>query len=284
MSKKIIACIDGSASSTAVSDAALWASQYIQLPLTFLHVLDKGSDTTTPNLSGTIGLGSRETLLEELTERDEKNSKQALQRGKDILQQAERRLIGHCRVPIELRQRHGELIETLEELDRDTGLLIVGREGNDIERHPGRHIGANIEAIIRESHHHPVLVALPNFVTPQKAMIAFDGSKTMQQALTTLLATNVLQSLECHIVMVSNSGATPEFNAAVALLKESGVTTVARIAQGDVDALLTQHIESEGIDLLIMGAYGHSRIRQLLIGSTTTKLINSSAVSMLLLR
>jgi nucleotide-binding universal stress UspA family protein len=33
-----------------------------------------------------------------------------------------------------------------------------------------------------------------------------------------------------------------------------------------------------------MGAYGHSRIRQLLIGSTTTAMIRHSTVPLLLLR
>jgi nucleotide-binding universal stress UspA family protein len=35
---------------------------------------------------------------------------------------------------------------------------------------------------------------------------------------------------------------------------------------------------------MIMGAYGHSRIRHLLIGSTTTAMLRKSAVPLLLLR
>jgi nucleotide-binding universal stress UspA family protein len=36
--------------------------------------------------------------------------------------------------------------------------------------------------------------------------------------------------------------------------------------------------------LLAMGAYGHSRIRQLIVGSTTTTLLRTSAVPVLILR
>ena len=40
----------------------------------------------------------------------------------------------------------------------------------------------------------------------------------------------------------------------------------------------------EKIGLLVMGAYGHSRIRQFLVGSTTTSMIRSTTTPLLLLR
>ncbi|WP_373217286.1 universal stress protein, partial [Parasutterella excrementihominis] len=39
-----------------------------------------------------------------------------------------------------------------------------------------------------------------------------------------------------------------------------------------------------GIDLLVMGAYGHSHIRQFLVGSTTTTMLRTSTLPVLLLR
>jgi len=39
-----------------------------------------------------------------------------------------------------------------------------------------------------------------------------------------------------------------------------------------------------GHDLLVMGAYGHSRVRTLLIGSTTTEMIRSCKVPVILMR
>ncbi len=69
----VVACIDGSNITPAVCDYAAWASLRLGAPLKFLHVLDKAEYPTTPkNLSGNIGLGSRERLLNELTELDEK--------------------------------------------------------------------------------------------------------------------------------------------------------------------------------------------------------------------
>jgi nucleotide-binding universal stress UspA family protein len=58
--------IDNSQSSLAVCDYAAWASQRLSAPLTLLHVLDKEKYPASADLSGNIGLGSREHLLEEL--------------------------------------------------------------------------------------------------------------------------------------------------------------------------------------------------------------------------
>ena len=49
------------------------------------------------------------------------------------------------------------------------------------------------------------------------------------------------------------------------------------------DAILTA-VEREGSDLLIMGAYGHSRVRELLLGSTTDAILRRAKVPVLLYR
>ena len=59
----VIACIDGSTSAPAVCDYAAWASLSLEAPLTFLHVLDQRQYPVAADLSGNIGLGSREHLL-----------------------------------------------------------------------------------------------------------------------------------------------------------------------------------------------------------------------------
>ncbi len=39
--------------------------------------------------------------------------------------------------------------------------------------------------------------------------------------------------------------------------------------------VIAELVESRGIGLLVMGAYGHSRIRSLVIGPTTMEMIRS---------
>ena len=61
----VMACIDNSLSSLAVCDYSAWASQRLSAPLTLLHVLDEEKYPASADLSGNIGLGSREHLLED---------------------------------------------------------------------------------------------------------------------------------------------------------------------------------------------------------------------------
>ncbi|WP_327787145.1 universal stress protein [Agrobacterium rubi] len=43
-------------------------------------------------------------------------------------------------------------------------------------------------------------------------------------------------------------------------------------------------IEREGYDLLIMGAFSHSRLRSLFLGSSTTEMIRSCTVPVVIIR
>ena len=53
---------------------------------------------------------------------------------------------------------------------------------------------------------------------------------------------------------------------------------------GDPETLIAQTIRDEGHDLLVMGAYSHSPLRALFLGSRTSDLLRSATVPALLLR
>ena len=89
----VIACIDGSKAMLSVCDARAWAALRLDAPVTLLHVLDKSSYLTGFNLSGSIGLGTREHLLAEMVDLDERRSKLALEQGKYMLQDASAHII-----------------------------------------------------------------------------------------------------------------------------------------------------------------------------------------------
>jgi len=67
-------------------------------------------------------------------------------------------------------------------------------------------------------------------------------------------------------------------------LRAVGLKTSAEFAPGEPEAALNARIAEEGFDLLVMGAYGHSRIRSLIIGSTTTAMIRAVKIPMVLYR
>jgi nucleotide-binding universal stress UspA family protein len=48
--------------------------------------------------------------------------------------------------------------------------------------------------------------------------------------------------------------------------------------------VIAEQVAARSIDLLVMGAYGHSRIRNLIVGSTTTQVVRNCQIAVLLLR
>ena len=118
--KKVLACIDGSILAEAVCDYAAWIAQRVEAPLKLLHTIDPHHETAAKtDLSGNIGLGSREHLLEEMAAFEQQQSKHRLQLGKAILNAAKERVLqAGIAEPVTCLQ-HGSLIESLIELENN---------------------------------------------------------------------------------------------------------------------------------------------------------------------
>lgn len=284
MSEHVTACIDGSGYASAVCDYATWASQRLKAPLTFLHVLDNHPPPDEGDLSGSIGLGSREHLLEELASLDEKRARLAQEQGRVMLEAARDRAIAQGAESPKARQRNGELVETLADLEGEIRLLVLGKRGEAAHK-ASEHLGSNLERVVRALHR-PILMVPEGFKTPERVMIAFDGSKTTCKGIETLAASPFLKGLTCHVVMVGAEIADvqAQLDWAVRTLDTAGVDAHGEIRAGEVESTLHDYQREHDIDLLVMGAYGHSRIRHLLVGSTTTDMLRSAEIPLLLLR
>ncbi len=282
----VVACIDGSNITPAVCDYAVWASQRLSAPLTFLHVLDKADyPTSKQNLSGSIGLGSREALFNELIELDEKRGKLALAHGNLLLASAKERAVASgIEAPI-TRQRNGDLVDTLIEIAEEVRLLVMGKQGI-VGDSIGEHVGNNLERVVRTMHR-PILVAPQHFAAPESLMIAFDGSATTKKCIEMVAKSPLFKGLPCHVVMVDTDVKTlsEPMQWAKATLAVAGFNVTTAILSGDVKHALCDYRDTNQIGMVVMGAYGHSKIRQFLVGSTTTKMIqHTSHVPLLLLR
>lgn len=64
----------------------------------------------------------------------------------------------------------------------------------------------------------------------------------------------------------------------------AGFSAEIELIPGEPEQVLPAVVKAQGAALLVMGAYGHSRIRQLIVGSTTTTMLRLSEVPVLILR
>ncbi len=284
MTDQVMAAIDGSHFAEGVCDYAAWASQALEAPLTFLHVVDNHPQTAEADLSGNIGLGSREHLLEELSQLDEQRAKVAQEQGRLMLKAAKERAVEDGVAQPATRQRNGTLVETLSELENEIRLLVIGKRG-EAAHQASEHLGSNLERVVRTLHR-PILMVPEAFKRPERVMIAFDGSKTTRKGVEMLAKSPLFNGVPVHVVIVGaeTGDNRSQLDWALATLREAGHEAEGAIRAGEVEETLRTYQKENDIDLLVMGAYGHSRIRHLLVGSTTTAMLRGSQVPILLLR
>ena len=277
--KNVIACIDGAAYTKSVCDHAIWAARRLQTPLEFLHVLTRDGDVHI-DASGSIGLGAHAALLQELSDLDERRSAIAREHGSHLLDGA-RQVAAQAGLPdAGIRQRHGDLTEALVALEPDTRLYVMGQ--HDYEARPKRFLlDHNLERAVRALHR-PILVASASFAEPRRFMIAFDGSETGRKMVEMVGDSPLLSGLECQIVTVGNA---PEALVwAGERLRNAGFEVTSHQLEGDPANALANHARDQDIDMMVMGAYGHSRIRHLVVGSTTTAILRQSRIPVFVLR
>jgi len=282
---RVLACIDGSSLTEAVCDYAAWIAQRVEAPLKLLHTINHHPEAAPiSDLSGNIGLGSQEHLLEELISVEQQRSKLLLQQGKLILNAAKDRVMQAGIADPITNQRHGSLVESLIALEDDIRVLVIGLRGKVHENQPDK-IGAKLESIIR-SLHKPILVVNDAFKAPQRIMIAYDGSKAAEKAVDMVATSLLYKGLTCHLVCVSkddNAGTVLEI-AANKLSHIDGIELIVKKLKGKADQVLCEYQASHDIDLIVMGAFSHTRIHDLLLGSFTAKMLTHTQKPVLLLR
>jgi nucleotide-binding universal stress UspA family protein len=201
-----------------------------------------------------------------------------------MLDSAKQRVLTAGVVQPEVRQRHGDLVESLRELESDTRLLVIGKQGEDSGTDL-QLIGSQLESVIRTLHR-PILVTPASFAVPTSVMLAFDGSATSRKGVEMLASSPLFKGIPIHLVMVGEDTGDNRalLDAARDALSAAGFEVQIAIRGGEVEPALHAYQAEHGIGLLVMGAYGHSRIRQFLVGSTTTSMIRSTTTPLLLLR
>ncbi len=283
MTNKIIALVDGSIYARSVCDHAAWISSRTGAGVEILHVLGRRGPPK-QDLSGAIKLGARTELLNELTELDARRSKLAAEQGRAILEDAYGILAKDGVTEITSRLRHGDLIETVDEIEADASMIVIGKRGEAADFAKG-HLGSNLERIVRASAK-PVFVAARAFKPIESALVAYDGGASAQKAIDRIAGDPLFAQLAVTMVHVgeANDQIRAKLNAAREQLSKAGVAVDALIEKGQPDAVLGRMVEEQGHGLVVMGAYGHSRIRTMIIGSTTTEMIRSCKASILLVR
>jgi nucleotide-binding universal stress UspA family protein len=282
---KVLACVDRSHYADTVTDAAAWTASRMAAPLELLHILDRHPEVASgKDHSGAIGFNAQQHLLEALSEEDAARSKTAREQGRVFLNRLRERAIQAGAVAPDVRQRHGELEAMLLEQQPGVRLFVLGRRGESAEA-TQRDLGRNVERVVRALRK-PILAVTEQFQEPRRVLVAFDGGGVMRRGVDLVAKSPLFRGLPVHLLMSGNPSkdGARQLASARSTLEAAGFETQADLVPGDAERVIARTVHERGIDMLIMGAYGHSPLRTLLFGSKTSDLLRSARIPALLLR
>ncbi len=192
-------------------------------------------------------------------------------------------------IAFEWRAATGDLVQMTALHTRYSDLAIVGQTADEATL--DRAAYARLAEDLALGSGRPVLV-VPRYGTfstvGERAIIAWNGSREATRAVNDALP--LLQRANRVTVLVINpaaggSGALPGADIALHLSRhgvrcEAATTQAADdIAIGDI---LLSRAADLGADLIVMGAYGHSRTREMVLGGVTRHLIKHMTVPVLM--
>jgi len=121
----------------------------------------------------------------------------------------------------------------------------------------------------------------------KRVIMAWNGEPEAARAIHCSLP--LLQSVQdVHVVMIdpetTKAGSNPGDDMAAFLTRHGLKVTVDRLSSGgrEIGDVLLKHAEDTDADLIVMGAYGHSRLREWLLGGTTRDLLAKAKLPVLM--
>jgi nucleotide-binding universal stress UspA family protein len=282
--KKILTCLDGSLYGQTCCQYALWFARKNGAFVDALYVSElwQYEAPLVADFGGSLGAQPYMGLTAQLRQIE---AEKATALKDYVLNAFEREGLA---TRAAFHHRTGSLVDSISEFETGAELLVIGKRG-EAANMAKAHLGSNMERVVRATSL-PCFVANREFFEPKKLLFAFDGSPSANKALAWLGANkDAFAGAELHVVSVITKQSNAEQAAAnltVAgkALGGFGWSPVCKALEGIPADVISAYQQESEANMLLMGAYGHSRIRRLLIGSTTVELLQRCRVPVVLFR
>lgn len=280
MIKLILACTDGSSNSDAASAFAIILAKRLGARLTGLHVLDSRmlEGPLMADISGWIGAQPFSGQLSQFRELMETKGETIMQAFQD---QCEKQ-----GVTAETLVRMGHPAKIILEEETRTELVVLGQRGEH-EDWSGGFTGSTVERVIRHSIK-PCLV-VPNADTPvTRILVAYDGSGHASRALHEAVELATALTVPLVILTVDEEGdaarAIEVSEDGIKLARAHECAAANLVVVGEPERIILQKASELDCSMIVVGAYGHSKVRHMILGSTTTHLIQHTRLPVMLVR
>lgn len=276
----VLCCVDGKNYSQSACDYAVMISNNMKLPLKILNVVEHSSKSDELDLSGNIKLGEKDDILEKLTNEESIKSKSAIKDGKDLLLALKEKALITAEQDVILMQAHGDILDNILELQDEITILIIG-----IKSHDKNKIGENVKEIIRELNK-PILLVNSEFKIPRKILIAYNGSEESRKILENTVRNPIFKDVTRDIVNINDDKMFSEkiLEEAKKIYAKKEIDVKTSVLSGDAKSEILTYMDQNDCDILAMGAFGHSRIKEFIFGSFTSEIIAQSKKPILFYR
>jgi nucleotide-binding universal stress UspA family protein len=276
--KKIMVPTDGSDFGKIAIEYGIYIAKRFDAQLTGIHVMDirliQGPVFT--DISGSVGLPPYQEFLPMLQDSLEERAESILQAFRTQCEEAG--------VHTETKKTVGVIDETIVEEGINFDLILLAQRGEHFHL-GGALLGSTAESVVRKSRR-PVMVTPATFQEIESMGLAYDGSGPADNALQlvvelyeqTAWPLTVIIITDDHSVGASLDQKIEDF------LEPYKIDSTTIILRGKEEREIIKFIKEGSVELMVMGAYGHNRLRELILGSTTSYVIRKSTIPVLLSR
>ena len=279
MIKSILVALDGSQHADSALEYGLSLARRLRARLIGLHVLDIVSieGSFLHDVSGSLGFEPYLDFSSKMRE--------ALQERGQVLLDAFRKKCEQAGVVHDTALPMGIVANEICDQARIADLVIVGHRGVNEQFSTGL-LGGATESVTRKSPK-PVLVTPLVFKEISRPLLAYDGSQRASAALHASAEVSASLGLPLTVIHVAKDGdndADRVLAEAQRYLQSYEIPVTIKSLTGPPHQRIVDVLRDGSYDLLFIGAYGHSRIIEMVLGSTTEFVLRNSGAPVFLAR
>ncbi len=284
--RSILACTDGSPQAeVSLRYAKTWAEQ-LQMQVKVLAVEDlritQGPMVT--GYYGPVGMApspAYPSFYDDLIKAVRAQRDRAVKQAREVFQDSG--------AEVEYLTREGIVHFAILEEARTVDMICMGRRGEHSEW-SDEPLGSTVQRVLRRSER-PVLVTAPPLRKLGRILVAYDGSDPANRTLRTVLSLAEDGKMPITVATVAHDDSHREDSERtlaeareLAAAYKNVATDFELLVSHDAPAALLEQADKGDCQLVAMGAYGRSRLREWLLGSITTTLLEHSHLPVLLIR
>ncbi len=270
MIKNILVPLDGSEHSKAALDYATWIAEKFDGTLCGQHIIDTVSleGTFFHDISGSLGFEPYLDFSSKMREILDERGKIILE---DFTSRCEKKGVRFSTC-LDMGLIANEICERAKVAD----LVVIGHRGVNEEFSTGL-LGSTTETITRKCPR-PIFVSTKQFTTVEKPLLAYDGSQRASSAMESAAEFCSMLKLPLTVLTIGKEESVTRANLQQAknYLSSYTINVNYESGRGHPEQKIIEQLVNLRHDLLFIGAYGHRRIIEMVLGSTTEYVLRNS--------